>query len=88
LFVKNFLNKMKLHFIHEEEFMQSINYTYINYHKEVHETILYKLADLMKDKNLLNNLRQDYFINSIRQYLLKHIDEEDRQIGIFLKTIT
>jgi hemerythrin len=73
-----------IHFQHEEEFMESIQYPFIRYHREVHSKILLKLTQLKNDENIYSHTQQDLFLVTIRNGLLHHIDNDDRQISIFL----
>lgn len=83
--VKDFYEFMKLHFKHEEDYMEEIEYPYIFYHKKMHNDILVSLTKLIEDENSYDTIKQSYFLSTLRKCLMSHIDEQDRQISVFLK---
>lgn len=76
------------HFKNEEQYMESIKFPYIKYHAEVHLKILNKIIIVLNNKEPYSYIMQKYYIKTIDDTLLKHIDEHDRQISEYLKTIT
>ena len=81
----DFYEFMKLHFKHEEDYMEEIKYPYIFYHKKMHNDILVSLTKLIEDENSYDTIKQSYFLTTLRKCLMSHIDEQDRQISVFLK---
>ena len=83
--VNDFYEFMKLHFKHEEDYMEEIKYPYIFYHKKMHNDILVSLTKIIEDESSYDTIKQSYFLSTLRKCLMSHIDEQDRQISVFLK---
>lgn len=81
-----FFEVIKDHFKREEEFMEEINYPFIQYHKDSHKDLLLCLNNLFFNQKSYEAIKQDYFLLTLRKSLLTHVDELDRQIGLYLKT--
>jgi hemerythrin len=88
--IKDILNRlyeyMKIHFSHEEEYMQEINYPSLEIHKELHENIVNTINDFVKQ---LPNLSEDSFEKELARLidttLIHHIIQEDKKIITWLK---
>ena len=89
LFLLNKFNEIiKLYFKTKENFMEEIVFPYRKYHKEAHDIILIKVINFLENKSKYDTYQQKYFIKTIDDCLLKHIDHYDTQIGIFFKNQT
>jgi len=83
--VKELFRYIEYHFDAEEQFMQEVGYPTLAAHKEIH-------AQLVRDMNQLLKTSRDYvqLLASLKpvmtSWFLKHIQEEDSKIGVFLKT--
>ena len=88
--IKNILNKlyeyMKVHFSHEEEYMQEINYPQFEIHKEIHENIVNTINEFVKQ---LATLSEDSFEKELAKLIdgtiVHHIVQEDKKIISWLK---
>ena len=88
--IKNILNKlyeyMKVHFSHEEEYMQEINYPQFEIHKEIHENIVNTINEFVKE---LATLSEDSFEKELAKLIdgtiVHHIVQEDKKIISWLK---
>lgn len=88
--IKNILNKlyeyMKVHFSHEEEYMQEINYPQFEIHKEIHENIVNTINEFVEQ---LATLSEDSFEKELAKLIdgtiVHHIVQEDKKIISWLK---
>ena len=88
--IKNILNKlyeyMKVHFSHEEEYMQEINYPQFEIHKEIHENIVNTINEFVKQ---LATLSEDSFEKELAKLIdgtiVHHIVQEYKKIISWLK---
>ena len=88
--IKNILNKLyeytKVHFSHEEEYMQEINYPQFEIHKELHENIVNTINEFVKE---LATLSEDSFEKELAKLIdgtiVHHIVQEDKKIISWLK---
>ena len=83
--IRNILNRlyeyMKVHFSHEEEYMQEINYPQFEIHKELHENIVNTINEFVKE---LATLSEDSFEKELAKLIdgtiVHHIVQEDKKI--------
>ncbi len=88
--IRNILNRlyeyMKVHFSHEEEYMQEINYPQFEIHKELHENIVNTINEFVKE---LATLSEDSFEKELAKLIdgtiVHHIVQEDKKIISWLK---
>ena len=88
--IRNILNRlyeyMKVHFSHEEEYMQEINYPQFEIHKELHENIVNTINEFVKQ---LATLSEDSFEKELAKLIdgtiVHHIVQEDKKIISWLK---
>ena len=72
---------VKTHFEHEEEFMSSLKYPRIEEHKKLHEAIINKMNDFIKELSSLNvEMFEKELATLIDILLVQHIIQEDRKI--------
>ena len=79
--VKELYEYMKTHFSHEENYMESINYEYLESHKLLHQTIINTLNEFVKQ---LPSMDTETFEKELARIidisLVQHIIQEDRKI--------
>lgn len=83
-FFDDYINE---HFSYEEKYMKSINYPYIEEHKEKHKDFI---KNYIKFKDEFNkNINKDKIILDIENYIGKwwidHIGKEDKKYQLFLE---
>jgi hemerythrin len=72
---------MRIHFEHEEEYMQSINYEGYEEHKDIHENIIEQLNTFIKQIPTLSTEKfERLLIEYMDVWLINHIIIEDRKI--------
>ena len=67
---------IKVHFKDEEEFMQSINFPDLAYHRELHEQLVKAVSTILSDPSRLDIIQTKMRIIA-KQALIDHIVEED-----------
>ena len=82
-----FLKLIKEHFKNEEKLMEDHNFPYILHHKNEHKHIEFKIEKLIKNNKAKNKVELKYFINVLEDSLLRHIDQQDRQITEYLNNL-
>ncbi|RDU70736.1 hemerythrin-like metal-binding domain-containing protein [Helicobacter aurati] len=75
---------MKTHFRDEETYMENMQYPYLDSHREHHRNIILDMTHLIK--NMKYDFKQQLVI-IMEQWLLKHILQEDMQIGEYQQEI-
>jgi hemerythrin len=79
------------HFLHEEEYMKSLNYNSFNEHVLMHQNILNDLTNLIKNSSTFKvNHLEEKLLEFIDEGLVKHIVQEDMKIAkwlVFLKDL-
>lgn len=70
------------HLHHEEQFMDSINYPYIEYHKMQHVEILIMLKTYRKSSP---DAVTRYATHTLSEHFIAHIDQYDMQLADFVK---
>lgn len=72
---------MKIHFEHEEAFMEEVKYPKIKEHKELHNRIITIINNFVKELPKLNeNIAKKELARIIDIILVQHIIQEDRKI--------
>ncbi len=81
--VKELFQYMEYHFDAEEQLMQKIAYPELDEHKKIHAGLIHDLNELLKTSrnyhHLLNRLKP-----VMKNWVLRHIEEEDSKIGAYL----
>ena len=67
---------IKVHFKDEEEFMQSINFPDLTYHRELHEQLVKAVSTILIDPSRLDIIQTKMRVIA-KQALIDHIVEED-----------
>ena len=82
--VKELFHYMEYHFDAEEQFMKEMDYPDLEQHQAIHAQLVHDMNQLLKSARdyaeLLQSLKP-----VMKSWVLKHIQEEDSKIGIFLK---
>lgn len=73
----------KTHFSYEEEHMAANNYDKLIEHKAQHQVLVKQVINILErlkagDKNTLENI-----FSILENWLLKHIQEQDREYGLY-----
>lgn len=71
------------HFSHEEKYLESINYSDLNFHKSVHADLLSKLDDHVAKIKGKENVGEDFFL-FLKAWLSAHIKGVDIKYGEFV----
>ena len=79
---------MKIHFKHEEDYMQSINYFDFENHKKIHDNIIIQLNEFIKKIPTISMEKAErLLIEYMDVWLINHIITEDQKIICFQKNI-
>ena len=79
--VTDLYDYMKTHFLHEEKFMQEINYPKLEEHKKLHRGIILKINEFVKQLPTMNISDFEKELAKIIDIsLVHHIIQEDRKI--------
>lgn len=81
--LKELLDYTKKHFTEEEEFLQSKSYdkNHLAYQKEQHKIFIGKISEFKKNLEIHNKKPSIEMIEFLRDWLLNHIDIEDKKYG-------
>ncbi len=77
-----FSDYMRTHFKDEEEYMNSIHFPELSEHKNIHETIIQHLAELIKTPARLGIIKTKMKVLA-KHTLIDHIMHEDIKIKLF-----
>ena len=77
-----FSDYMNTHFKEEEQYMASIEFPELKRHKQIHETFVQQLAELVKTPAKLGIIKTKMKVFAKRA-LIDHIKNEDTKIGKF-----
>jgi hemerythrin-like metal-binding protein len=75
-----------IHFQHEEDFMALIKYPFVENHKNEHKKFAFYFRKSLDNASVFTQTR--YFVSTLQEHFLKHIDEQDRQIESYYYTLT
>ncbi|MBF7067804.1 hemerythrin family protein [Campylobacter volucris] len=83
--IADFFHYIKFHFDEEENYMQQINYPYIDQHKLMHKKITNTMVKLIKEVKTTNDLKEK--LNTIvSSWLIEHIIQHDVMIEHWYKS--
>jgi len=74
-----FSEYMKTHFKDEEEYMKSIDFPELQYHKKLHEDIVQTLSNISKDVTSISELKHK-MKDIAKKVLIEHIVDADMKI--------
>ena len=75
----------KTHFLHEEKLMQAANYPGLDIHKKNHENLIIEIQKLQRDVDYENLTMTFDLLNFIKSWLINHITNSDKPLGVYLK---
>lgn len=75
----------KEHFSSEEALMQEIDYPEYEAHRKIHQRLIDQVTDILTGLKSGDRLDPPSLIRFLTDWLLTHIGEEDRQIGVFMQ---
>lgn len=82
--LKELIKYTKFHFAHEEQFMKSIDFQYLEQHKSLHESIVKKLTSYIE---LKNSMEPKEFAQKlalfVKENIVHHILTEDKRVHHF-----
>jgi hemerythrin len=70
---------MKTHFRDEEEYMESINFPELEYHKQLHSRIIDHVNGIIKETKSIVEIKQK-MKDVTKKYLVEHIIDEDMKM--------
>lgn len=75
----------KMHFFHEKEFMDKINFPYRDYHLSTHSALLRELLSIKSHFSNLSSVSKHskYIIQEYERKFSMHVDHDDRQYAEF-----
>lgn len=86
IIIKRLYDYMKLHFEHEEAYMNEVNYVHLKKHKLLHQDIIKIINDFVKQLPTLNEeLLEKELAKIIDIALVHHIIQEDRKVIEWIK---
>ena len=84
--VQELYEYMRTHFEHEEAYMQKVGFPGLPDHKVIHQKIIDTMNDFMKDLPKMSISTIEHALaGSIKHWILQHIEQEDKQIGDWLR---
>lgn len=81
-FVKT-LEFIKEHFTKEENFLESINYRYLESHKQDHKRILSVVSNIAENMETHSRLL-DRYVSTFEDIFIAHIDRQDMQYSQYI----
>lgn len=80
--IQELISYTKIHFQHEEKYMQKINYIQLKEHQNLHKNIIISMNNFLKTVNQkeINELEKD-LAHFIEQWFITHIVYEDKKIS-------
>lgn len=79
--VTRLVNYTKTHLANEEQFLESINYAFINSHKTEHRKLTEQVLELQAKYNLGDTTVAPKLLTFLRDWLVGHIQKVDRMYG-------
>lgn len=77
---------MKTHFENEEKYMAKIQYPNLEVHKQHHKDIIHTMNKFLKSVPTMSvNTIEHELASSVKHWILAHIEQEDKQIGEWLR---
>ncbi len=70
---------MKTHFSDEEEYMESINFPELEYHKKLHARIIEHVNNIIKETKSIVEIKEK-MKDVTKKYLIEHIVDEDMKM--------
>lgn len=75
---------IKKHFKDEEKLMRSVNYPKLKEQHEQHKEIIRNINDILHKAKTTNQLKESLY-TIVRTWFLRHVMQEDTEIGKFMK---
>lgn len=79
------LKELEHHFNEEDAHMRSINFPFVNAHREDHDRLVVKLRKLVVEAESGNPMRSSIAIKHLEEMFIDHIDQFDMQCLDFTK---
>lgn len=73
------------HFTLEEGYMEKYEYPDREFHKKVHREFVKMLKDFRKNHNSFSQNASDELLESIKEWILSHILENDKKLGWYIR---
>ncbi len=83
--IKELVDYTKVHFESEELHMKKHRYPLLIQHKQEHKALIARIVKILKDLGSGNQDVADDLFQLLKNWLLNHILDKDRQYGNFLK---
>lgn len=87
--ISNVVKKLReytvFHFNSEEEFMSRIGYDKLSKHSTEHSNLKKKVKDFQRSIYKGEDIEPEELLELLKEWLLKHILESDRDIAVFIK---
>lgn len=77
----------KIHFAHEEAYMESIAYPKLAIHRGVHKQLLQQFSGFVEQFEAGNGTISEDFFHFLKRWLIAHIKHIDGQYGEFSQTV-
>lgn len=79
--IKELIKYTKFHFAHEEKYMQSIDFIFLEEHKILHKDMVKKINDLIQNINFLSSNEIKIQLSTlINKNIVQHILTEDKRV--------
>jgi len=75
------------HFKNEEELMEQIQYPELNEHKALHKQLMTDVRQILVDLRNGKNISGVDLVNFLKNWIVEHIEKEDKKIGIEMEKI-
>ncbi len=85
--LKDLVDYVKIHFKSEEEVMKKIGFPDLKRHQNLHKDLVNDVARILIDFKNGKTWTAEELSGFLHMWLLDHILEEDRKIGVFLGVI-
>lgn len=84
--IKALIKYTKFHFVHEEQFMKSVNYKDLEAHKKLHRDMVNNLENLVKEKGSISSQElAEKLAFFVKDNIIAHILTEDKKVHHFIK---
>ena len=81
--IEGLLEYAQIHFTHEEEYMQSVNFPGLDAHKKEHEAFMKKTNKFYEKYTSGKLLLSLEVTNFIKEWITHHIKNEDKKYAVF-----
>ena len=86
--ISKLFTSVKIHFEHEQEYMEKINYPQLQNHKKLHKNMLDTSTKLVNELCDLNSQEIEVLLfEFIDEYFIQHIKTEDKKIQLWHTTL-